>query len=304
MKHKHTIWNEKYRPDSPDNFLISDEIKGDINKWIEKQDIPHLGLFSRKPGCGKTTLAKLLIKHINCDFLYINAADERSIDVIRDKVGGFASTASFKPLKIVVLDESTALLNSSQVLLLNMIETFSAKTRFILTGNYPERFIEPLRSRLTEYTLTSPTKAMIAQHSVSILEKENIEYDIEDVAEIVKKCYPDLRKTINTLQKYSINGKLQINDSLKSNQDYINLIIEELKQPKPKFTNIRQILANSEISDYSELFRSLYDESSKYMKGKEGSIAVLVNEASYKDNFYLDKEINAASLINQIIELK
>jgi hypothetical protein len=105
MKHKHTIWNEKYRPDSPDNFLISDEIKGDINKWIEKQDIPHLGLFSRKPGCGKTTLAKLLIKHINCDFLYINAADERSIDVIRDKVGGFASTASFKPLKIVVLDE-------------------------------------------------------------------------------------------------------------------------------------------------------------------------------------------------------
>ena len=303
MKHKHTIWNEKYRPDSLDTYITDGEIKDIFQEYINKQDIPHL-LFAGRAGSGKTTLAKLLVKNIDCDSLYINATDERSMDVIREKIGGFASSASFKPLKIVILDEATHLLMASQVLLLNMIETYSAKTRFILTGNYPERLIDPLRSRLTEYALVPPTKPMIAKHSVSILDNENIKYELEDVAEIVKKCYPDLRRTINTLQKCSVTGKLVINVNLKSNQNYIELILNELAQPKPKFNTIRQILANADISDYTELFRVLYDESSKYLKGKEGSVAILVNEAAYKANFSLDKEINASSLIHQIIELK
>jgi len=303
MKHKHTIWNEKYRPDSLDTYITDGGIKDIFQEYINKQDIPHLGFFG-KAGSGKTTLAKLLVKNIDCDSLYINATDERSMDVIREKIGGFASSASFKPLKIVILDEATHLLMASQVLLLNMIETYSAKTRFILTGNYPERLIDPLRSRLTEYALVPPTKPMIAKHSISILDNENIKYELEDVAEIVKKCYPDLRRTINTLQKCSVTGKLVINVNLKSNQNYIELILSELAQPKPKFNTIRQILANADISDYTELFRVLYDESSKYLKGKEGSVAILVNEAAYKANFSLDKEINASSLIHQIIELK
>jgi replication factor C small subunit len=303
MKHKHTIWNEKYRPDSLDTYITDGGIKDIFQEYINKQDIPHL-LFAGRAGSGKTTLAKLLVKNIDCDSLYINATDERSMDVIREKIGGFASSASFKPLKIVILDEATHLLMASQVLLLNMIETYSAKTRFILTGNYPERLIDPLRSRLTEYALVPPTKPMIAKHSVSILDNENIKYELEDVAEIVKKCYPDLRRTINTLQKCSVTGKLVINVNLKSNQNYIELILSELAQPKPKFNTIRQILANADISDYTELFRVLYDESSKYLKGKEGSVAILVNEAAYKANFSLDKEINASSLIHQIIELK
>ena len=303
MKHKHTIWNEKYRPDILDNYITSDEIKNIFQAYIDKQDIPHLGFFG-KAGSGKTTLAKLIAKGIDCDLLYINATDERSMDVIREKIGGFASSASFKPLKIVILDEATHLLMASQVLLLNMIETYSAKTRFILTGNYPERLIDPLRSRLTEYALVPPSKTIIAQHIVRILENEGIEYELEGVAEIVKKCYPDLRRTINTLQKCSTTGKLVVNINLKSNQNYIELILEELSQPKPKFNTIRQILANSDVSDYTELFKSLYDNSSKYLKDKQGSVAVLVNEASYKANFSLDKEINTAALISQIIELK
>jgi DNA polymerase III delta prime subunit len=303
MKHKHTIWNEKYRPDILDNYITSGEIKNIFQAYIDKQDIPHL-LFAGRAGSGKTTLAKLIAKGIDCDLLYINATDERSMDVIREKIGGFASSASFKPLKIVILDEATHLLMASQVLLLNMIETYSAKTRFILTGNYPERLIDPLRSRLTEYALVPPSKTIIAQHIVCILENEGIEYELEGVAEIVKKCYPDLRRTINTLQKCSTTGKLVVNINLKSNQNYIELILEELSQPKPKFNTIRQILANSDVSDYTELFKSLYDNSSKYLKDKEGSVAVLVNEASYKANFSLDKEINTAALISQIIELK
>ena len=206
--------------------------------------------------------------------------------------------------KEILTHNCTHVLQASQVLLLNMIETYSAKTRFILTGNYPERLIDPLRSRLTEYALVPPSKTIIAQHIVRILENEGIEYELEGVAEIVKKCYPDLRRTINTLQKCSTTGKLVVNINLKSNQNYIELILEELSQPKPKFNTIRQILANSDVSDYTELFRSLYDNSSKYLKDKEGSVAVLVNEASYKANFSLDKEINTAALISQIIELK
>jgi len=303
MKHKHTIWNEKYRPDSLDTYITNDEIRETFQKYIDKQDIPHLGFFG-KAGSGKTTLAKLLAKNIDCDSLYINATDERSMDVIREKIGGFASSASFKPFKVVILDEATHLLMASQVLLLNMIETYSAKTRFILTGNYPERLIDPLRSRLTEYALIPPTKPMIAKHSVSILDNENIKYELEDVAEIVKKCYPDLRRTINTLQKCSVTGNLVVDVNLKSNQNYIELVLNELTQSKPKFNTIRQILANADISDYTELFRVLYEESGKYLKGKEGSVAVLVNEAAYKANFSLDKEINASSLIYQIIELK
>jgi len=303
MKHKHTIWNEKYRPDSLDTYITNDEIRETFQKYIDKQDIPHL-LFAGRAGSGKTTLAKLLAKNIDCDSLYINATDERSMDVIREKIGGFASSASFKPFKVVILDEATHLLMASQVLLLNMIETYSAKTRFILTGNYPERLIDPLRSRLTEYALIPPTKPMIAKHSVSILDNENIKYELEDVAEIVKKCYPDLRRTINTLQKCSVTGNLVVDVNLKSNQNYIELVLNELTQSKPKFNTIRQILANADISDYTELFRVLYEESGKYLKGKEGSVAVLVNEAAYKANFSLDKEINASSLIYQIIELK
>ena len=186
MKHKHTIWNEKYRPDILDNYITSDEIKNIFQAYIDKQDIPHLGFFG-KAGSGKTTLAKLIAKGIDCDLLYINATDERSMDVIREKIGGFASSASFKPLKIVILDEATHILQASQVILLNMMETYSLNTRFILTGNYAERLIEPLRSRCQEFDLSPPSKKVVAQHVSIILDKEDIEYEIPDLVTIVNK---------------------------------------------------------------------------------------------------------------------
>ena len=195
-KRLHTILNEKYRPDTLEGYICQDDIKTKFEEFIKQQDIPHL-LFAGKPGAGKTTIAKILVKNIDCDYLYINATDERSIDVMRDKVGAFAAAGSFKPLKIVILDEATHILQASQVILLNMMETYSLTTRFILTGNYPERLIEPLRSRCQEFDLQPPSKKVVAQHIVNILNKENIEHTIEDVATIVKKFYPDFRKIIN-----------------------------------------------------------------------------------------------------------
>ena len=238
-KKLHTILNEKYRPDTLEGYICKDEIKSKFEEFIQQQDIPHL-LFAGKPGAGKTTIAKILVKNIDCDYLYINATDERSIDIMRDKVGAFAAAGSFKPLKIVILDEATHILQASQVILLNMMETYSLTTRFILTGNYPERLIEPLRSRCQEFDLSPPTKKVVAQHISTILDKEEIEYEIPDLVTIVNKFYPDFRKIINNCQKYTVDGALKLGKLSNTDDNYKESILEELKKPSNKsFNNIR-----------------------------------------------------------------
>jgi replication factor C small subunit len=146
MAINNTLWVEKYRPDILENYVGNENLKETISKYIEQNDIQNL-IFYGPAGTGKTTLAKLLVKNINCDFIYINASDERGIETIRDKVSGFASTMSFKPLKVVILDEADFLTIQAQASLRNVIETFSKSTRFILTCNYIERIIDPLQSR-------------------------------------------------------------------------------------------------------------------------------------------------------------
>ncbi|MCA9748856.1 MAG: AAA family ATPase, partial [Romboutsia sp.] len=214
-----SILNEKFRPTTLDDFLCSPENREKFEEFIKKQDIPHIGLFG-EPGSGKTTLAKIFRKQIDCDYLYLNAMDERGMDVLRDKVKSFASSATFYPLKIVILDEATHIRVDSQVLLLNMIETYSKDTRFILTGNYPQRLIEPLRSRLQEFNLVPPKKSEIANMLCDILQKENVEYTVEDVAAIINKYYPDIRRVINMTQKNIINNKLSLANLDSSYSDY------------------------------------------------------------------------------------
>ena len=303
MTKKHTILNEKYRPDTLDGYVCRDEDKVKFQEFIDNQDIPHL-LFAGKPGAGKTTLAKILVKNINCDYLYINATDERSIDVMRDKVGAFAAAGSFKPLKIVILDEATHILQASQVILLNMMETFSLNTRFILTGNYPERLIEPLRSRYQEFDLQPPSKKVIAKHIDDILNKENIEHTVEDVVNVVKKFYPDYRKIINSCQKYTVNGVLKLDNLSSVDSEYKEKIINELKNKASKsLTNIRQIIADSEVEDFSELFRFLFDNISEYSKGNDGAIIIAISEHQFNANFRVDQEINAMALISKILQI-
>jgi DNA polymerase III delta prime subunit len=298
---KHTIWVEKYRPTTLEEMVWDENIKNIFQEFINSQNIPHLGLFG-PPGSGKSTLAKILVNNIECDFLYINAADERGMDVIREKIGGFASTNSFKPLKIVILDESTHILQASQVVLLNMIETYSLKTRFILTGNYPERLIEPLRSRLQEFKFESPSKKTVALHVKNILEKENIKYDIEDIATIIYNSYPDIRKIINNIQANSYNNELKI-ININNKNDITNEILKELSNiNKNSFNNIRQII-NNNIGDINNIYRLLYENLNKFSKGNDGLICVILNEHIYQNNFLIDKEINLMSAINKIIEI-
>jgi DNA polymerase III delta prime subunit len=301
-KRLHTILNEKYRPDTLEGYICKDEVKAKFQEFIDKQDIPHL-LFEGKPGAGKTTLAKILVNNIDCDFLYINATDERSIDIMRDKVGAFAAAGSFAPLKIVILDEATHILQAGQVILLNMMETYSLTTRFILTGNYAERLIEPLRSRCQEFDLSPPSKKVVAQHVSIILDKEDIEYEIPDLVTIVNKFYPDFRKIINNCQKYTIDGTLTLDNSINESNDYQVKILEELKKPSAKsFNVIRQIVANSEVDDFESLYKFLYNKLNEYAKENEGTIICTLEEHMYHAHFVLDKEINIMACIGKILE--
>jgi DNA polymerase III delta prime subunit len=300
---QHTILNEKYRANKLEDFICSDEIREKLEQYIIGQDIPHL-LFAGKAGIGKTTLAKLLVNNIECDFLYINATDERSMDVMRDKVKDFASAASFKPLKVIILDEATHLLQASQVILLNMMETYSLKTRFILTGNYIERLIEPLRSRCTEFKLVPPSKSRIAEHLCNILESEDVKYNLEDLALIINQSYPDIRRITNTCQKYITGNELKVSKSITSSLNFMEKILKELKNPNSNsFLTIRQTIVNSNSSQYDEVYKYLFDNVSSYALNKEGEVIVILNEYLYQSSFVLDKEINILAAISKVLEI-
>lgn len=304
MKNKqHFLFKEKYRAELLEDFICSDELRGKIKNWIEKQDIPHLLLYG-STGTGKTTLAKLLTKNIDCDYLYINATDERSMDVMRDKVKAFASTMSFKPLKIIILDEATHILQASQVLLLNMIETFSLNTRFILTGNYPERLIEPLKSRCYGIKLEPPSRKEVAIWVNNVLEKENIKFSLESIAFFVNLYYPDVRKIIDECQHNSLTGELITNEKQLIESNYMFKILEELKKPSSKsFDNIRQLIVNSGNRTFEELFRFLFDNVKQYASKNEDEVIVVLAEMNYQSQFVLDKEINISSTILKILKI-
>ena len=298
---ENTLLNERYRPNVLENYVGNTTLKSSIDKQLKQNDIQNY-LFYGSAGTGKTTLAKLIVNNLDCDSLYINASDERGIETIRDKVVGFSSVASIKPLKVVILDEADFLTIQAQASLRNVIETFSRTTRFILTCNFVERIIDPIQSRCQTFKIVPPTKKEVAVHIAGICDKENIGYEVPAIGQLVNKYYPDIRKMLNTVQASTVDGHLQLDDSLLVSSSYMNSVLDELKNNNYK--NIRQILADSGVDDYEELFRFLYDNSSEYMPGKEGTAAILINEHLYKSNFRIDKEINLMSLIQNLINNK
>tara|TARA_B100002019_G_scaffold79982_1_gene69053 strand:+ start:2184 stop:3113 length:930 start_codon:yes stop_codon:yes gene_type:complete len=299
-----SLLNEKYRPIVLDDYVGNSKLKSSIAKQLEQNDIQNYLLYG-PAGTGKTTLAKLIVKNLDCEYLYINASDERGIETIRDKVSGFASTMSLKSIKVVILDEADFLTIQAQASLRNLIESFSRTTRFIMTCNYVERIIDPLQSRCQVLKIVPPTKKEVAVHLAGICDKEGIKYEPTAIGKIVNQYYPDLRKMLNSIQTSSNEGKLELDDSLLVSSSYLATILGELRYTSSKsFVKIRQIIADSNIDDFDELFRFLYDNASEIMPGKEGTLAILINDHQYKANFRIDKEINAMSLINNIIENK
>ncbi len=307
MERLNSLWVEKYRPQNLDTYIGNDFIKDKVKNYLESGDVPHL-LLHGQAGTGKTTLAKLIVNNIDCDFLYVNASDENSVDAVRDKIKNFASTAGFKPFKIIILDEADFLTPNAQAALRNIMETFSKHCRFILTCNFVERIIDPIQSRCQTFQVIPPDRKQVATHLCSVLDQESVSYEIEDVALLVNAGYPDIRRVINAGQRQSISGKLIIDKQSEVLNDYKVKLLEILKSNKDKktsFTEIRQLLADSKVKDYSDAFRLLYDNLDDFAGGNKAVSILTLAEGQFQDAQVVDKEINfMAMMIKLLGEIK
>jgi replication factor C small subunit len=299
---KHTLFTEKYRPDTLEGYIGNDDFKSSLQQWIDSNDIPHL-LLTGGAGTGKTTAAKLIINNIDCDSLYINCSDENGIDTIRDKVKSFASAASFKPQKVVIMDEADFLTINAQAALRNIIETYSLNTRFVFTCNYIERIIDPIQSRTVVFELTPPSMQDVAFKCVEILDLEKITYTKADIVRIVKQTYPDIRKTLNLLQSSLKNGELVESRTITNFKQTSDQVIELLKTKNIKnFTTIRQLVMDSNIRDYNELYRVLFERADEFT---DSAIATLIiADYQYKSIMAPDKEITFCACISKLLTTK
>ena len=296
----HGLWVEKYRPQDLSTYVGNEALKTKVERFLDDGIVPHLLLYGRAGG-GKTTLAKIIVNHVDCDYLYINASDERNIDLVRDKLKTFASSVGFKPMKVVILDEADYLnVNSAQPALRNLMETFSAHCRFILTCNYVEKIIDPIQSRCQTYKIVPPSKKEVAVHAKTILEKENISFDLDDLALVVTAGYPDLRKVINELQRMSIDGKLSIDKDGMIHNEFKLQFLDAIRNGESLAT-IRKMVADSNFTEYTELYRLLYDEVESFGVEKMPEIIADISKGSYQDVLVVDKEINFIATVSNIL---
>ena len=300
-----SLWVEKYRPSKLTEYVGNEHLKEKVAGFLETSDIPHL-LFFGKAGTGKTTLAKLIVNSIDCDHIIINASDENNVDTVRNKVKGFCSTVGFKDMKIIILDEFDYMTPNAQALLRNLMETFSRHCRFILTCNYVEKVISPIRSRTQEFQIVPPTKKDVAIQISQILSKEGVEFQPKDLVPIIDSSYPDIRKIINTCQLNSSKGILKLDTASVIDSDIKGKIVEILKSndAKPnKWKNIRQAIADARVQDFSEMYSYLYDKVEEYGNNNTSNIILILSESQHKDAVVVDKEITFMSCIIQIVAL-
>ena len=302
MQNEHTLWVEKYRPSNLDTYIGNDQLKSKVKVYLESGDLPHLLLYG-KAGTGKTTLAKLLVNNIECDYLYINASDENNVETVRTKVKSFASTMGFKDYKVIILDECDYITPNAQAALRNLMETFSKHCRFILTCNFVERIIDPIQSRCQSFQVIPPDRKQVAIHLSNILQSEGVENEVSDIALLVNSGYPDIRRVINSAQRQSIDGKLTIDKQSIVENDYKLKLLEILKTQdrKSAFGNIRQLMADSQVKDYADLFRLLYDEVDSYGKGHIAECILILGKYELSDGQVVDKEINAMAMIIELL---
>ena len=295
------IWVEKYRPSNIDELIVDEDIKSIVKDFAKAEQIPNL-LFVGSPGTGKTSLAKILVHDVlKCNYLYLNASDENGIDTIRTKVSNFSQTKSFDgKVKVVILDEADGITAQGQQALRNLMESYSGYTRFILTANFKHKIITPLQSRCQSLNL-KPSLEQAVKRCYYILKQENVNLEEDQkkkFVELIKNHFPDLRKTINELQKNVVDGKLVIKYTTIDNE-FIKTIFDYIKTKKI-LDGRKYIIQNENVfqNDYQSLLKQMLEhvytvEGIDEFKKKQ-MIAIIANHL-YQSVFVIDQEINAFS---------
>ena len=301
------LWVEKYRPKTIEDCVLPDELKSTFQKFVEKGEIPNL-LLTGSAGVGKTTVARAMLEQIGADYIVINGSMNGNIDTLRNDILQFASSVSFGGgRKYVILDEADYLnANSTQPALRGFIEEFSNNCRFIFTCNFKNRIIEPLHSRcaVVEFKIENKEKATIAasffKRVVNILKTENIEFDKAVVAELIGKHFPDYRRVLNELQRYSVSGKIDSGLLVNIGDESYTDLVKNLKAKN--FTEVRKWVGKNSDVETTELFRHLYDKAVDYIEQSSIPQLVLVlAEYQYRAAFVADKEINIMAALTEVM---
>ena len=304
------LWVEKYRPKKISDCILTEDLKNTFSKFLIQKEIPNL-LLSGTAGTGKTTVARALCEELGADYIIINGSDEgRHIDTLRTTIKNFASTVSLDESnthKVVIIDEADYMnADSVQPALRNFIETFYKNCRFIFTCNFKNKIIPALHSRCTviDFRITNGQKVKTATAFLkrlgALLKEENIEYDNKVLAELIQRHYPDFRRTINELQRYSVRGKIDsgilVSLSEINNKELVKLLKEK------RFTDMRKWGVQNLDKEPSSLFSSIYEILYKHLQPQSVPEAVLtIADYQYKSAFVADHEINMVACLTQIM---
>jgi len=303
---EHLLWTEKYRPQTIEDCILPKRLKEVFQQYASQKQIPNL-LLTGSAGVGKTTVAKALCQEVGCDYLVINGSDESGIDTFRVKIKNYASSMSFTGgRKVIIIDEADYLNpNSTQPALRNAIEEFASNCSFIFTCNYKNRIIEPLHSRMAviEFGLKNGEKMKMAteflKRTESILQSEKVEFDKKVVAELVTKHFPDFRRVINELQRYSQLGKIDVGVLAQVADVSITEIVKYIKDKD--FGAVRKWVATNEV-DPTTFFRKLYDNLYDFLKPHSiPQVILILADYQYKQAFVVDQEINTVACLIQIM---
>jgi DNA polymerase III delta prime subunit len=300
------LWVEKYRPKTIEDTILPAQLKETFQQFVDQHNVPNL-LLTGGPGIGKTTVARAMCEQLNVDYIVINGSMNGNIDTLRTEIKDFASTISFTgSRKYVILDEADYLNpQSTQPALRNFMEEFSKNCGFILTCNFKNRIIEPLHSRCSviEFKLTNKDKPKLASQLYkrvkTILSNESVEYDEKVVVEVISRHFPDYRRVLNELQRYSATGKID-SGVLVNHDNAIDDLIACLKDKK--FTDMRKWIANNSDVDSAELYRKLYDNATKYVKPQSiPQLIITLADYQYKAAFVADHEINNVACMTELM---
>jgi len=301
------LWVEQYRPKTIDDCILPDSLKNLFSSFIKKGELSNM-LFSGTPGIGKTTVAKALCEEMNCDWIMINGSEEGGIDVLRNKIKNFASTVSLSGgKKVVILDEADYLNpQSTQPAMRGFVEEFHKNCRFILTCNFKNRIIEPLHSRFSniEFKVNPKDKPKLAsrlfERAVYILKEQNVSYEDKVLVELITKHFPDFRKLINELQRYSVSGSIDAGILVNVSDENLKTLITHLKNKE--FSDMRKWVVNNLDNDPVKIFRKIYDTLYTNLEPSTIPHAVLIiADYQYKSAFVADQEINLVACLTELM---